>query len=175
MRKTFKTGWYVLYVGSCQEKKVHNLLEENQIESFLPVVKTIRQWSDRKKVILKPLFPSYVFVKLNSAKDFSKALSIKGAYAYIRFGKEYARVREEEILKIKLFIEPDDIQDLQTSNEVLKVGEIRKINYGPLSGLECEILRINEKHKLLVRIESLQQNITATLPSYYLSELSLAV
>jgi len=174
MRKTVKTGWYVLYVGSCQEKKVHNLLVENKIESFLPIVKTTRQWSDRKKVISTPLFPSYVFVKINSTKDFSRVLSFKGVCSYIQFGTEYAIVKESEILQIKLFIGSEDITDIKTSNDSFKIGEIKKINYGSLTGLECEILRVNENHKLLVRIESLRQNITATIPSYYLSELSLA-
>lgn len=170
MSKTFKTGWHVLYVRSCQEKRVHELLEENQLESFLPMVKTIRQWSDRKKTVLKPLFPSYVFVKINSVTDFSKALSVEGACAYIRFGTEYARIKEDEISKVKLFVDSNDVTNVKVSNCSLEVGEIRKINFGSLCGLECEILKVNRVNKIVVRIDSLQQNITATLPSSYFSE-----
>lgn len=170
MSTTFKTGWYVLYVRSCQEKKVHNLLEENQLESFLPMIKTIRQWSDRKKTILKPLFPSYVFVRIRTAKDFGKALSVEGACAYIRFGAEYARVKEEEILKIKLFLNSDEISNIKTCNQSLKIGETKKINYGSLSGLECEVLNVNNINKVIVRIDSLQQNITAVIPSCYMED-----
>ncbi len=170
MSKTLKTGWHVLYVKSCQEKKVYQLLLENQLEAFLPLVKTIRKWSDRKKVIIKPLFNSYVFVKINSAKDFNTTLSIDGACGYIRFGTEYALVKEYEISKIKLFTNSHDIYDIDTSGCSLEVGEIRKINFGSLSGLECEILKVNRINKIIVRIDSLQQNITATIPSSYLSE-----
>ena len=42
-------NWYVLYVRSRHEKKVHQLLQEKGIESSLPLIKTIRIWSDRKK------------------------------------------------------------------------------------------------------------------------------
>ncbi|WP_103071079.1 UpxY family transcription antiterminator [Aquimarina sediminis] len=168
MNKPLKTGWYVLYVRSRHEKKVEKLLEENELESFLPMIETIRKWSDRKKIILKPLFPSYVFVKVKSAKDFNKALSIEGACAYIRFGREYARVKEEEILKIKLFTQSDEISDIETSHQTLKIGEIKKINYGSLSGLECEVLKVNNANKIIVRIDSLQQNIIAILPSHHM-------
>ncbi len=170
MFKAHKPGWYVLYVRSCQEKKVHNLLQENQLESYLPMTKTVRQWSDRKKVISKPIFPSYVFVKLNTSLEFYNALTIEGACAYIRFGNEYARVKEDEISKIKLFIDSEDVDDIKISNCSFEVGEIKKINFGSLRGLECEILKVNNTNKMVVRIDSLQQNIIATLPSYYLSE-----
>ncbi|WP_438711344.1 UpxY family transcription antiterminator [Aquimarina muelleri] len=174
MLKSLKTGWHVLYVRSCQEKKVHELLQENQLESFLPMLKVTKQWSDRKKTILKPFFPSYVFVKINSAKDFNRTLSIEGACNYVCFGKEYARVKREEIFKIKLLTDLDDIYDIKTIRQSLEVGEIRKINFGTLNGLECEILKVNNINKIVVRIDSLKQNIIATLPSSYLSELSMA-
>ncbi|MBW1295659.1 UpxY family transcription antiterminator [Aquimarina litoralis] len=171
MSKTFKTGWYVLYVKSCQEKKVHDLLQEDQLESFLPVVKTIRKWSDRKKIVFKPLFTSYVFVKINSPMDFHKALSVNGACAYIRFGSEYAIVKDQEILNIKLFLGSNELSDIETSNRSFKIGEIKKINYGSLSGLECEILKVNNTNKLIVRIDSLQQSIIATVPSCHIVDI----
>lgn len=171
MAKSFKIGWYVLYVRSCQEKKVHELLQENQLESFLPIVKTIRKWSDRKKIVFKPLFPSYVFVKINSKLEFYKALSVNGACAYIQFGGEYARAKEKEILNIKLFTESSEISNIKTSNQLFKIGEIKKINSGSLSGLECEILKVNNINKLIVRIFSLQQSIIATIPSCHIVDI----
>ncbi|GAA4271401.1 UpxY family transcription antiterminator [Aquimarina gracilis] len=171
MGKLLKTGWYVLYVRSRHERKVDDLLKENQLESFLPMITTIRRWSDRRKMIKLPLFPSYVFVKINSSMDFHKAVSIEGACTFIKFGNEYARVSEEEILKIKLCIGSDELSDIKTSGKLLRVGENKVINSGSLSGLECEILKINNANKIIVRINSLQQNIIASIPSYHLVSL----
>ncbi|WP_428742647.1 UpxY family transcription antiterminator [Tenacibaculum sp.] len=162
----FDCGWYVLYVKSCWEKKVHESLKEISLESFLPQIKTIRQWSDRKKVIMKPLFPSYVFVYINSSLGFHKALSVNGAFSYIRFGKEYARVPEKEINQIKLLIGDEGIEDMEITEQRPKVGEIKKITNGPLEGLDCEIIKVNNQSKIIVRIESLQQNILVTVPLY---------
>lgn len=169
----FTTGWYALYVKSRWEKKVYESLKEISLESFLPQIKTVRQWSDRKKTILKPLFPSYVFVNINSSLEFHKALSVNGACAYIKFGKEYARVTEKEINLIKLLIGDKNISGIETNVTLPKIGEIKKITYGPLNGLDCEIIKADNHNKIIVRIDSLQQNIMATIPSYVLSKVSI--
>ncbi len=167
MKTSLKTGWYVLYVKSSHEKKVHQLLQDNHLDSFLPLVKTIRQWSDRKKIIYKPLFPSYVFVNINSSLDFHKACSVKGACSYIRLGKDYALATETEIRRIKLLLGQPDILGIETNVKLPKVGEIKTITYGVLSGLECKVFKVNNFSKIVVQIESLKQNIIAIVPSYY--------
>lgn len=169
----FDNGWYVLYVKSRCEKKVYESLQELFLDSFLPQVKSLRQWSDRKKMILKPLFPSYVFVNINSSLEFQKALTVNGACTYIRFGKEYARVTDSEITKIKLLVGDKHITDIEMITQLPKVGEIKKIDNGPLIGLECEILKVGNVNKIIVQINSLQQNITACIPSYYFEEFDI--
>ncbi|SHJ70757.1 UpxY family transcription antiterminator [Aquimarina spongiae] len=167
----FKLGeWYVLYVRSRHERKVEELLHENNIEAFAPMIKTVKQWSDRKKTVLKPLIPSYVFVKINSTKDFSKALSVNGACMYIRFGAEYAKVTENEIDKIKILIGTKDVIDVKADFQIPAIGDIKEISYGPLSGLRCKILENRNINKILVSINSLRLNIVATIPSSFLQQ-----
>lgn len=168
----FNTGWYVLYVKSRHEKKAYNSLKEKSLDVFLPLIKTMKEWSDRKKIVLKPLFPSYVFVYLNSQSGFHKALSANGVSSCIRFGKEYARITDQEINNIKLLIGAEDATDIETNVKYPKAGETRKILHGALTGLECEVINVNNINKIIVRIDSLQQNITATIPSHFLSEAS---
>lgn len=171
MLKTFKPGWHVIYVRSCQEKKVYQLLQEIKIESFLPMVETVKQWSDRKKTILKPLLPSYVFVNINSLSEFHRALSVDGACTYIRFGTEYALITEKEIEQMKFLIGIKGITDIEVRSDVLKIGEKVKVTYGALSGLECEVLRVNNQRKVCVSLNSLKQNIVAFIPSNFLQSI----
>lgn len=166
----YTNGWHVIYVKSRWEKRVYESLKEISLEPFLPLTKTLRQWSDRKKVIFRPLIPSYVFVNLNSPKEFHKALSVDGACSFIRFGKEYAKVTDKEINNMKFLVEDQNIIDLETNYQAPKVGEVRKINYGSLQGLECEVLKVNNTNKIVVRIDSLQQNIIATVPANYIAD-----
>lgn len=167
------SNWHVLYVKYRWEKIVHERLQEAGIESFLPLTKIQRVWSDRKKIVEEPLFKSYVFVNVKSPMDFYKALNIKGACAYIQFGREYAIVRNYEIDKIKLLVGDSEILDLTVNAELPAVGEKRTIVFGALEGLKCEVLRAKNTSKILVRIDSLQQNLVATIPSYYLDQKAL--
>lgn len=161
-----------MYTKSRHEKKVYEKLIEFDFQSFLPMFETIRQWKDRKKKILKILFPSYVFVKINSSLEFHKTLSVNGACAYIQFGKEYARVTEKEINQIKLLIGDKNISDIETNVELPKIGEFKKITSGPLNGLDCEIIKADNHKKIIVRIDSLQQNIVATIPFHAFENIS---
>ncbi len=175
MGKLINAGWYVLYVKSRHERKVENLLKEVYLETFLPLVKTMRTWSDRKKMIEFPLFPSYVFVKIENPKDFYKAFSINGACTFVKCGSAYATIRDSEIQKIKFLLTTEDITNVERTTDRLEKGEIALIQYGAFTGLECEILNVNNNNKIIVRIDSINQSITATLPSHYLSKLLKAV
>ncbi|WGH74238.1 transcription termination/antitermination NusG family protein [Tenacibaculum tangerinum] len=53
---SFKNGWYVIYVNPNSEKKVYERLRDISIESFMPEIKIIRKWSDRKKQSLNHYF-----------------------------------------------------------------------------------------------------------------------
>jgi transcription antitermination factor NusG len=162
----FEKNWLVLYVRTRWEKKVHNALKNINVESFLPMIQSINQWSDRKKKILKPLFPSYVFVKVNSSSDFGKALSVNGACSYISFGREYATVSGSEINNIKKLVATDKITNFEIENQIKK-GDFKIINQGPLEGLECQVVKVNNQKKVVVSIDSLKQNILATVPLHF--------
>jgi transcription antitermination factor NusG len=160
-------GWHVIYVKSRHEKKVHEELERKGIESFLPLVATERQWSDRIKIVHTPLFPGYVFVNIKSAFDFHNVLTVESVHAYIRFGNEYGRVTKKEMTQMRLLVEGTNIEDIELNAELPNVGDRLKIEQGELSGLECEVYRIDNKNKVSVWINSINQNISATIPSDY--------
>lgn len=170
MNKAIKSGWYVLYVRSSQEKKVHRDLTEKSIESFLPLIKTVKQWSDRKKTIFTPLFPSYVFVNVQSQFDFHNVLSLSGACAFLKFGSEYGMVSQKEIDQIKLLVERDEITEVSTNVKLPRIGDKLKIQCGELTGLECEVYRVDNVHKVSIWLNSLRQNVSATVPAYYLQQ-----
>jgi transcription antitermination factor NusG len=58
--------WYAVYTRPRWEKKVAALLLHKGIESYCPLNKVRRRWSDRTKTIEEPLFKSYVFVKTDA-------------------------------------------------------------------------------------------------------------
>ena len=59
--------WFAVYTKPRWEKKVAAILEGKGIENYCPLNKVVKQWSDRKKIVLEPIFKSYVFVRVPDA------------------------------------------------------------------------------------------------------------
>jgi transcriptional antiterminator RfaH len=92
--------WFVIYTKPRNEKKVTEQLLAIGIETFCPMITTIKQWSDRKKKVTTPLINSYVFVQLDEANRF-KVFDVPGVLRYVHWLKKPAIVRESEIEELK--------------------------------------------------------------------------
>lgn len=92
-------NWYALYTKAGYEKKVANLLSRRNIENFCPQNRLCR----RKKVVLEPLFNSYVFVQIENLKllDLSKLDYVMN---FVYWLGQPAVIRDEEIAIIKSFV-----------------------------------------------------------------------
>ncbi|HTI08482.1 MAG TPA: UpxY family transcription antiterminator [Puia sp.] len=165
----FHAGWYLIYTKPRHEKKVHTRLNEMQINSFLPLTKKLRTWHDRKKYIDEPLFPSYVFIYLNSLQNYYEGIDAEGSLYYVRTGKEIARIQDSVVNNIKLVAE--HAKDPEISETRFQPGHKLVISKGALTGLACEVIESNSKQKLLVRVDLLQRNILITLPAEHLMSL----
>jgi transcriptional antiterminator RfaH len=163
---TFLAGWYLIYTKPRHEKKVYTRLTEMNISSFLPLTKKLRTWHDRKKYVDEPLFPSYVFIYLNDLQNYYEGIDAEGSLYYVKIGKEIARVNETVIENIKLVTE--HVRDFEVSNDRFQSGQKLVIRQGALTGLSCEVVQLNYKKKLLVRVDLLQRNILLTLPAEHL-------
>jgi len=163
----FTKGWYVIYTKSRFEKKIAQKLAEQDFKIYLPLDIAISKWSDRKKKVEKPLFSSYVFVYLETIQDYFKALTVDGVVLFIKFGGRLVRVLDEEINRIKIFLSQYSEVELKGIHE-LNIGERKIIESGPFESYQCEILQINNKQKICVRIDSLQQSLIAEIHPYHL-------
>ncbi len=160
--KSFNSGWYLIYTKPRHEKKVSCRLADLNINYFLPTKKSLRVWHDRKKYLDEPLFPSYVFIYLNSMQHYYQGLETEGALYYVKTGKDAAKVCETVINNIKLIV--NKIKDMEMSEDYFAPGKQVVINKGALTGLTCEVVQYNSKQKILVRLDLLQRHVLITLP-----------
>ena len=148
--------WFALYTKSRTEKKVNQALIDNGIESYLPLEKKLKVWSDRKKWVEEPLFRSYIFVYIKES-ELQKALNTPGVVTVIRFEGKPACVRPEHIDIIKKIVAGKE--DYELSVETFEKGEKVEVASGSLKGLYGEMVHHLNKFKVLVSIESINQNI----------------
>ncbi|MEA3296034.1 MAG: UpxY family transcription antiterminator, partial [Patescibacteria group bacterium] len=125
--------WYAVYTRSRFEKKVNEKLIEKDIEVFLPLQKTVRQWSDRKKTVEIPLIRSYVFVKINF-NDYLKVLDTYGVVRFMTYirNSNPAPIPREQINNLRILTKTDS--DIEVTCEKLNPGDKIKVTSGLLNG-----------------------------------------
>lgn len=159
-------SWFAVYTKPRWEKKVAGLLAKRGIDHYCPLNKVVKQWSDRKKVILEPLFSSYVFVRI-SETDKWKIKEIDGILNYVYWLGKPASIPNEEIETIKRFL--NEHQSVQVHQLKLKTKDQVRILSGPFMDMQATVLSASGK-QVRVQIPSLNIALSATLK---LSELEL--
>src|SRR5579863_2483916 len=97
--------WFALRVKSRSEKIVATIARNKGFEEFLPLYQSRRRWSDRFKSVELPLFPGYVFCRLNPEFRLP-LLTIPGVMSFVGIGKVPVPIEEAEIAAIKRRSEP---------------------------------------------------------------------
>src|SRR5438876_1090368 len=95
--------WFAVYTKPRWEKKVNITLLRKGIESWCPLQKVERQWSDRKKIIEDPVFKSYVFVRITNEERL-QVLQTEGVLNFVYFLGKPAVIKEVEVENIKLYL-----------------------------------------------------------------------
>lgn len=152
--------WYVLYTKSRSEKKVNKRLTDLGIMTYLPLKKTLRQWSDRKKVVDMPVINSYIFVK-TKRDNLYNLIKIDGVTRYISFSGRPIEVRQKEIDILKKFLEEGT--DIDVIDGVPQVGKEVKFTSGIFKDYDGKILKINRKNQLQIEIESINKTLVVTV------------
>jgi transcription antitermination factor NusG len=157
--------WYAVYCRSRFEKKAFEFLTELGIETFLPLVKTLKQWSDRRKWVEVPLFRSYIFVHI-IPKEYLKVLNTDGIVRFITFEGKAVPIPPKQITAIRHFLNTEVDQNLLPDD--LTVGNVVEIQRGSLMGLKGNLVDIQGKKKVKIEIEAIGKSIFITIPKSYL-------
>lgn len=166
MKESADRCWYAVYVRSRFEKKVHRGFQEKGIESFLPLVETWRQWSDRRKKVSEPLFRGYVFVHIRYRQEYVKVLETEGVVRFIAINNVASIIRDRDIEWIRILAgEPDTISTVRAS---LPPGQRVRVVAGPFSGLEGVVAKDGRDSKMVVYFDSIMQGIEVLINPDYL-------
>jgi transcriptional antiterminator RfaH len=164
-------AWHVIYTKPNSEKKVAQSLEAGGRKVFCPVTTEMRQWSDRKKTILVPLFKSYVFVWVDVFKDeHLSILQVPGVLGFLKWVGKPGIVKNEEIQQIREFVERYGHHKISVAAQYA-AGDKVSIAEGPLAGKGGTVVAIRNRTAILeletlgccllahVPVSSIQENI----------------
>jgi len=161
MDEQLNTQWYAVYVRSRSEKKVYRQLQEQAVTAFLPMLETVRQWSDRKKRVSEPLFRGYVFVCIDYHREHVTVLDTDGVVKFIGIGRHPSMIAERDIEWLQRLVhEPGAVRRTVAS---IPPGRSVKVLAGPFKDFEGVVVKEGRDHCLVVYFDSIMQGVEITI------------
>lgn len=149
-------SWFAIQTRSRHEKVVRSQLEMRNVETFLPTMRRVSQWTDRKKEIEVPLFAGYCFGKFTIA-DRLPVLQSQGVVRLVGSRDRPEPIPDEEIESLrKLISSPSAYVCCPYLREGTSVEVIR----GPLQGVKGRLVREARSCRLVLSINLIQRAVT---------------
>jgi transcriptional antiterminator NusG len=165
-----KTGnWYAVHTRSRFEQKVYTGINGKSIEVFLPRIQVMSRRKDRRKKILVPLIPGYVFV--HTTLDYEEHLNILktvGVVRMIGFEGKPVPVKDYEIASLKIL---DGTDRTVQNRDYMKTGDRVMIMEGPLKGLMGFYLHHKGQSKVVVSVELLHRSLEVEIEDWVLEKI----
>ncbi len=153
-------NWYIGYTRPKCEKKLDRALTQRGVETFLPLNKVTRQWSDRKKIIEEPLFPSYIFIRTNPSARFS-LLQNPELIRFLEFDGVLATINEQELTGIRDLLARKDMRVMRAEPmNRLPEGTRVVIKSGIFTGFKGVLIKEGNRQMITVLLEDIRQALT---------------
>jgi transcription antitermination factor NusG len=164
-RNSAPLPWFALHVRSRREAFVANHLQGQGFECFLPLYQSKRRWSDRLKEIEQPLFPGYLFCRLDLCNR-GPLLMTPGVQQIVGVGRTPMPVEEREIESIRQVLS-SGLPSLPWP--YMHIGERVRVNYGSLVNLEGILVNFKGSNRVVLSVTLLQRSVALEIDLTWLS------
>jgi transcription antitermination factor NusG len=148
------SSWHALYTRHHHEKVIAQALTGKGFEVFLPQYRAVHRWKDRQKDLQLPLFPNYVFIR-GGLDRMLNILTTPGVHSIVSWGSRPAEVPVQEIEALRRLVE----SPLQVEpHPFLKCGDLVRVKFGPLEGIEGILVRKTRGVRLVLSVEMLAKS-----------------
>lgn len=165
-----KAKWYGLYTKINSEKKVVELLDRRNIENYYPTRIVTRNWNFGRKKIEQPLFPSYVFIRVEEAR-LDSIKKFPGVINLLFWLEQPVIIQDSEIEIIKIISsENPDIQIQKSKINFKKINDGPKIYSIEIDGIKTFKVTLRSiGYNMITQIESPKLTIISSIPNNYLT------
>lgn len=155
--------WYAIQTKVNREKEVEKRLKDLRLEAFLPFMRTRRRIGSRFHWVLAPLFPGYIFCRLDMVQSGKAARYAPGVKDFLTFGSRLAEVGLEIIQALRERC-PDGVAEIDPVSA--QPGDVVRINEGPFSGLEAVFQqKLKGSERVAVLLDILGRQTRIVVPS----------
>ena len=165
------TRWWALHTRSRFEQKVYTGLCGKSLEALLPKIQVMSRRKDRRKKILVPLLPGYVFVRSTLApEEYHRIIQTVGVVRMVSFRGTPVPANEKEIASLMIM---DGTDRTVQNRSYMREGDRVMIMEGPLKGLEGFYIRHKDKtERVVISIELLQRSLEVEIEDWSLERIS---
>jgi transcription antitermination factor NusG len=151
--------WYAVTTQPRHEKVVAEQLSAKSIETFLPLLATPSRWKDRQVLIERPIFPGYVFTRIE-LRERKQIYSVPSVVRILSFSGLPAIIDDSEIEAVRLCLNRGKQPQ---PHPFLEAGELVKVKSGTLQGLEGIVVRHKNQYRIVVSIALIHQSIAVEI------------
>jgi transcription antitermination factor NusG len=154
---TPSSHWYAVHTRSNFEVRVADQLSAKNIENYLPAYEEMHQWQDRKRKVLVPLFPGYVFVRVGQhTQTRLPLLQTSGVVRIVGQGGKDEPVADQEVEAIRSVLKSNT---RCFAHPFLREGAWVRVKRGPLTGVEGFLVRLKKQSRLVISVNVLAQSV----------------
>jgi transcription antitermination factor NusG len=155
--------WYAVQTRPRHEQMVAAQLDRDGVEVLLPVETQVRRWSDRRKLIQVPVFPNYVFVRIELNDQRVYVLRRTGVIGFVGPNREATPISQGQMENVRTLM---GTRVEFHSHPYLTVGQRVRIRSGALKGLEGILLRITADEHLVLSIDLINRSVIVCIAGY---------
>ena len=163
--------WFALRVKPRFEKVVATVAHNKGFEEFLPLHRTRKRWVNRSRWVDVPLFPGYVFCRLNPSRRLPLLIT-PGVLYMVGVGKIPAPIDSREIEGIQRLVQAGVVAEPWP---FLEVGQRVRVEYGPLCGIEGVLIKVRKRHRIVLSITLLHRSVAMEIERDSVRPISTAI
>lgn len=154
-----RAPWFALHTRSNFEQRIAAELVAKGFETYLPAYEELHQWKDRKKKVLVPLFPGYVFTRFEPSPEYRvRVAQTAGVVRILGRSGEVEPVPEAEIEAVRALL---NAKVPCFAHPFLREGCRVRVKRGALRGLEGILVRFKNSTRIVVSVTLLSQSVAA--------------
>lgn len=159
-----KSSWYAVHTLARHEKRVVAQFEEKRVCTFLPVLRQIHRWSDRRVKVEVPMFSCYAFVRIvHTVEERLKVLQTPGVLGFVGSERQGTPIPDEQIESLRIAISENI---LCSPYPFVSAGKRVRIRGGSLDGVEGILVRQGEDQTFVVSVDLLHRSISIRVEGY---------
>jgi len=158
-------SWYLLFCKSKQELRAQTNLQNQGFEVFFPEHKIERIVKGRRTIRTSPLFPSYLFIKLDSQNcNFSAVKNTRGVSGFVAYSHKFQIVPEQLIAQLKSMSDMSEV-----TSSLPKAGDVVYLNTESFKNVQAIYQESDGDMRSILLVNLLNKQVTVSVDNKEIS------